>query len=220
MNRQQAGLASIEAPTMVHTNGAPPVLAIIEHASAAECRMRSVNFFEVGAELEFSIAIHGAPTVALRGTVVSRRQNGSRHEYIVTLRTTIEQAEAIAKATQLARERAASHLPDVQTGNRLTRTNLRIPVDFALRYTQPGAEPRSARATNLSIGGILMNTDDLLPIGTSIQMDLPIEDFFVTVLGRIVAHQAMSPNYNVAFYEVRKEAHDSIMRFIDEHLIT
>jgi hypothetical protein len=62
-----------------------------------------------------------------------------------------------------------------------------------------------------------MNTSAELPVGASIEMKIPLGDERVTVAGRIVAHQEMSPNYNVAFYEMSGEARESIGRFIAYH---
>jgi len=202
---------------MVSAEGKAPVMAIIEHASHDECRMRSVNLFEIGERLEFSLSVHGAPAVTLSGAVLGRKQNGPRYAYVVTMRTTPAQAEAITKAADVARDRVVPHGPDMPTGNGLTRASVRIPVDFEVRYTQLGSTARIARATNISTGGILMNTADELPVGAAIELDIPLGSEHVAAHGRIVAHQQLSPNYNVAFYRITNEARDNIARFIETH---
>ncbi len=216
MSDPETTLASLEAPSMIRVDGSAPVMAIIEHVSAHECRLRAVSVFEIGQRLDFTVSVHGAPTIALSGKVVTRKENGARHAYVLALATTLVQNEAIAKANDAARHRA-KHAPDVRTENGLTRAALRIAVDFDLFYTLSGATARSARATNISIGGVLMNTTAELPVGASIEMKFPLGDERVAVTGRIVAHQEMSPNYNVAFYEMSDEARESIRRFIEYH---
>jgi hypothetical protein len=59
-----------------------------------------------------------------------------------------------------------------------------------------------------------MNTDDEIPVGASIDLEIPLGGQHVSVRGRIVAHQAMSPNYNVAFFEVTNEARENLARFV------
>ena len=201
---------------MVRADGGAPVMAIIEHVSAHECRLRSAIVFQIGARLDFTVSVHGAPTVALSGNVLSRKENGARHAYVLTVSATPEQMEAIAKANDAARARTA-HTPDILTGNGLTRAALRIPVDFDVRYTQPGTATATARATNISTGGVLMNTTAQLPVGASIEMQFLLGGERVAVRGRIVAHQEMSPNYNVAFYEISDEAREAIARFVEQN---
>jgi hypothetical protein len=213
-----SALASLEAPTMVRAADKPPVMAIVEHASHNECRLRSVTAFEINERLEFALSVHGTPRIGLTGTIVSRKQNGARWAYLLALRTTPEQAEAIAMATEKAHERAAQPTPDVAAPSGLARTAVRIPVDFQVRYTQSDSTARVARATNISIGGVLMNTADELPVGASIEMRIPLGPDVVSANGRIVAHQQQSPNYNVAFYDITDDARDTIARYIESHI--
>ncbi|HTV91176.1 MAG TPA: PilZ domain-containing protein [Verrucomicrobiae bacterium] len=210
-------LASLEAPTMVRAGNSPPAMAIVEHASHSECRMRSVSMFDINERLEFALSVHGAPRVALTGTIVSRKQNGARWAYLLALRTTPAQAEAIAAATEKARERSAEHTPAQDAPSGLVRAAVRIPVTFDVHYTLLGSTGRIARATNISVGGVLMNTRDELAVGASIEMQIPLDSDRVSAKGRIVAHQLQSPNYNVAFYDITDEARDTITRFIESH---
>ncbi len=214
---QAAALTSLESPTMVSAGGNAPVMAMIEHVSQSECRMRSVNVFEIGERLEFSFSVHGAAPIPLAGTVTNRRKNGPRYAYVLSMRTTPPQAEGIARATEIVRERVPGHAPDVPTGNGLTRASVRIPVNFEVRYTRAGSPAAIARATNISTGGLLMNTSDELPVGASLEMQIPLGADLLAVHGRIVAHQRQILSYNIAFYEISNEARDTIARFIEIH---
>jgi len=203
---------------MVNTGGgAPSVMAIIEHLNASECRMRSVHGFTIGAQLEFNVSVHGAGTIPLRGRVVACRQNGPRYAYVLGLENAADKSEAIAKANEAAQARASAHAADIASEEGLTRGAVRIPVNFELRYSRHGSDARSAHAINISTGGVHMNTDDEIPVGTAIELQLPLGAQRVDVRGRIVAHQAFSPNYNVAFYEISNEARENLARFIGKH---
>jgi len=202
---------------MVSTGGNAPVMAIIEYASQSECRMRSMNVFNVGDRLEFPLAVHGAPAIALSGTVVNRKQIGPRYAYVLALLVAPVQAEAIVKATQAAHGRSPGHAPDVHTGNGLTRTSVRVPIDVEVQYSQRGLPARVARSTNISTGGLLMQTSDELLVGASLELQIPLATERVSVHGRIVAHQHMTPNYNVAFYHMTDEAREIIARFVETH---
>lgn len=200
---------------MVAAGGESPVMAIIEDLSAAECRMRSVNVFAIGAHILFELAIHGTPTQVLQGTIAAIKQQGPRFSYVVSMHGTPAQAEAIRHAVELARSRAAGQAVDVKTDNGLTRASVRMPVDLELHYAQAGHMPRTARTLNISTGGLHMNADDDIAVGTALELDIALGAERVKVHGRVVAHQAPSPNYNVAFYEMTAEARERLARFID-----
>ncbi len=193
--------------------GTASVMAIIEHLNASECRMRSVHDFPSGAELDFSLSVHGSATVPLHGKVVASKQNGPRYSYVVALQHTDDQTEAIAKANEAARARATAQA-DVKSIDGLTRAGVRVPVDFVVRYARLGSTKRDAQAVNISTGGVHMNTDDEIPVGAAIDLDIPLESQTIRVRGRVVAHQEMSPNYNVAFFEITNEARENLARFI------
>jgi hypothetical protein len=208
-------LTSLETPTMLRVNGQSPVMFMIEQLSATECRMRSVNELPAGASVEFTVTAHGLSPLVLSGNVRSHTQNGLRHVYGIALATTPAQSAAITQINDVLRARSAA-APDVPTNNGLTRASIRIAVDFELQYSVGSNPPRTARATNISIGGILMNTPDTLAVGTSLELDVPLDnDQRLPFNGRIVAHQEASPNYNIAFFDVKSEARERLARFIE-----
>jgi hypothetical protein len=188
--QETTALPSLEVPTMVSAGGGSPVMAIIEALNASECKMRSVNAFAIGARVEFALTIHGRPSIALEGTIASIKQNGPRFLYVVSLRPTQLQRDAILRAVESAASRAATR--DVKTDNGLTRASVRIPVDIELRYTLAGG-----------------------PVGAALELDIPLGAERVKVHGRVVAHQATTPNYNIAFYEITSETRERLAHFID-----
>lgn len=207
--------ASLEAPTMVTAAGSSPVMAIIEHLDAARCRMRSVNPFEIGVRVAFSAVIHGAAPIPLQGTIASRSQAGPRFIYTVEIDGDSSVIAAIERAVEIARTRSVHPAPDVATNNGLTRASVRVPVDFPLRFTTTDGNAHDARATNISAGGILMNASEQLSVGASLELHFLLGDVPVSVHGRIVAHQDATPNYNIAFYDVRELVKETLARFIN-----
>ena len=213
----RSAMESLEAPTMVKVGGASPVMAIVEHLSSGECRMRSINAFEAGERIQFTVALHGSQPIACYGVVASRTRNVPRYNYVISLETMPDEASAIARAIDKARAHTAKPLPDPHTGNGLTRASVRIPVDFEIGYTHAGSTRRFARATNISVGGVLMNGTDDLGVGASIELEIPLGGDRVKLHGRVVAHQPMTPHYNVAFHDVPPDVRDRIARFVEAH---
>jgi hypothetical protein len=209
--------ASLEAPTMVTALGGAPVMAIIEQITTMQCEMRSVNRFDVGAQVEFNLVLHGTAPIVVRGTVSSRAQNGPRFRYEIALNATLAESAAIERAVLIARSRSSGRATEVSTGNGLTRSSIRIPVNFALQYTPEGGGTFSARATNISTGGILLNAREKLAVGTSLELKFLLNETPVSVTGRIVAHQEATPNYNIAFFDVRESVKETLARYINDH---
>jgi hypothetical protein len=198
---------------MLHVAGAPSVMVIVEHLKSSECRMRAITPFEIGTRVECAVTVYGAPTVPIQGTIATREQRGPRYIYTVSVQSAPGQIEAIATLNATAQARARSG--DVQTASALTRSSVRVPVNFELRYSLSGGMPRPARATNISTGGILMNCSDALKVGTALDLEIPLDAERIKISGRIVAHQASSPNYNIAFFEVKEETREKIARFVE-----
>ena len=204
---------------MVSTGGDGSVMAIIEQITAAECRMRSVTARAVGEIVEFAFAVPGAPQTHLRGKIVSFTQVGPRYVYKISLDTSAAQAEAISASLEVAKARAERQSHDTPTGNGLTRSSVRVPVDCALSYSKAGeVASGNARATNLSMGGILMNCADDLDVGGSYELRFSLEGVRIAVHGRVVAHQERSPNYNIAFHDIGEETRSAITHFVESRV--
>jgi hypothetical protein len=198
---------------MVSCDGRAPVMAIVEQLTSAQCRLRSVNAFDIGASVAFAVVIHGADSVHLSGRVTAQRQSGPRFTYDVVLENA--PAAEIARAVEVARARRGAASADAQSGSALTRASIRVPVDFEVQYLAEKSGLRTARATNLSTGGMLMNSTDDLAVGTSLEVRFMLGTTPVSVNGRIVAHQAATPNYNIAFYDIRPLVKETLARFVN-----
>ena len=104
-----------------------------------------------------------------------------------------------------------SPLFDTQTTD--VRASVRVRVNFQLHYRTADAGTRTARATNISAGGLLMTCDDVLMVGGPIEVLLD----GVAVHARIVAHRPAPSggyNYHLAFYGVGTKEHDQIAKFM------
>ncbi|HEV7180197.1 MAG TPA: PilZ domain-containing protein, partial [Candidatus Baltobacteraceae bacterium] len=209
---------SLECPTMIRVAGAAPAMAIVEHLTPAECRMRSVAVFRPGDSAEFDFVVKGAPRITVRGRIASCQQSGPRRVYFLAL-AAIDRADAdaIIVAVGMVRRNAAMRAtPDLPTDNGLTRASVRVAADFEVHYRIGDDPERTARAENISTGGILMTTGDALPVGSSLELrfTLPGAANDLTVNARIVAHQQTSPNYNLAFHSVAEPVREAIARFV------
>lgn len=210
-----AKTASLECPTMISANGSSAVMGIIEDLSPKACRFRSINEFVIGDRVKFDFTLRGANKLQLSGHVLTATQNGARRSYTIALDAA--DADAIVIALDSAQRFAAARpTNDVQTGNGLTRSSARIPIDTELQYTIAGKPPHLARATNVSTGGILLNSKDGIAVGESleIRLRLPGADHDITVNARVVAHQQESPNYNMAFFNVDPKVREELAAFV------
>ena len=74
----------------------------------------------------------------------------------------------------------------------------------------------AGKATNISTGGMLMNTGESLAVGSTLELRFTLGAVPVGVHGRIVAHQAHSPNYNIAFFDTSIVVKETLARFVSE----
>jgi hypothetical protein len=203
-------------------------MAIIEQLTGSGCQMRSVNIFDIDSTVEFAIVIHGVSPIAAIGTVKTRSQNGARFIYHVVLDTTPEISAAIERAVDVARARAFSRdaASSVTPAARmhaaspppsgLTRLSVRVIVDFEVGFSVNGSGSFMGRATNISAGGMLMTTAQEMPVGAGLDLRFILGDEPMSVKGRIVAHPEKTNNYNIAFFEMRDSAKQTLARFIKE----
>jgi hypothetical protein len=168
--------ASLEFVTMVSARGIAPANAVVEHLTASECRFRTVVFFDHGDVVEFEFGI--APSVLVRGSVVSRTAKGPRFEYRMRLdRMSAKEIDLLAFAVHENHRRAAvarsnqrtvANLPT--TCERLTRSSVRVLAQFDIRYRTAKEDFKAAKAGDLSTGGLLMTCADALVDGMPIEL--------------------------------------------------
>jgi hypothetical protein len=204
---------------MVSANGAAPVMGIIESLDPRACRLRSINPFNVGDMLAFDFVTRGARKLPLMGKVLACTQNDARRVYTVVLHDADEDS-VIASLDAASRHAAEHQVREIPTGNGLTRASARIPVDIPVQYSLAGGVPRDARATNVSAGGMLMNSTDEIAVGSTLELrfHLPGGAYDIAVHARVVAHQQKSPNYNMAFFGIPPEIKEQLESFVSRTL--
>jgi hypothetical protein len=175
--RQPAAPASLELATVVRARGHGAANAIVEHASAHECRLRSVVMFDTGAVLEFDLELPGHAAVSVRGRVASTSRSGPRFVYRVafesmTPRETDDLARSLAHSHRTrSRLRDAAALERIPvTTDGLTRKHLRFEATFPIQYRTPKEDYKAAKAANVSPGGMLMTCGDALVEGMLLEL--------------------------------------------------
>jgi hypothetical protein len=196
---------SLEIPTMIKVNAASaPVMGIIEEVTNTQVRLRSMSAFVEGDKLEFDLTLRGAPKTHLTGRITSAAQSGTRKVYVLSLKDLPqEQQRSIGAAAAAAKEHSRGNHDGEQTGG-LTRSSVRVPVQMDVRFTFGGGVEQVGRATDISIGGILLNFHTNIPVGSAVELSfrLPGGDRDHHAQARVVAHQQQSPNYNMAFHTI------------------
>lgn len=214
--------ASLESPTMISAAGGDPTMGIIEELTLRACRLRSLADFALGTPVSFDVTLRGAPKVPLTGRVTSIAENGIRRSYTIAFDDLDgRQGDRVAMALDMAQRFASSHHFESHTGTALTRSSPRIPLEIDVTYVWERSGARSARTTNLSSGGVLMNAPDTdVPVGASLELrfTLPGSPDETRLHARVVAHQMQSPNYNIAFYEVSDDVRERLERFVAARL--
>jgi hypothetical protein len=164
-----ARIASLEVPTLLFARGISPVKAVVEHITAAGCSLRTVVLLDRGSSVEFDFAIPDQPTVHVRGRVAMRVGKGPRFVYHLAL-DAMRPAESDALAyvtaklhTRQARarrmERVIGKLP---TTDGLVRAAVRVASEFPISYRTAKEPHRSAKAGDVSTGGLSMTCSHAL----------------------------------------------------------
>lgn len=165
---------SLEFATTVSARGIAPANAVIELLNTAECRFRTVVFFDHGDGVEFDLAIQGVGA-KVRGSVISRVANGPRFVYRVRLdRMSAKEIDQLAHVVmEIQRKLAKAHhqaIAKIPTTERLTRENVRVLSRFSIVYRTPRSDYRPAKAGNVSAGGLLMMCGEALVQGEPVEV--------------------------------------------------
>ncbi len=208
---------SLEIPTMIKVNAASaPVMGIIEEVTSTQVRLRSMSTFAEGDKLEFDLTLRGSPKQHLSGRIASAGQSGTRKVYVLSLKDLPqEQQHALGTAAMAAKAHVQANQDGQPTGG-LTRSSVRVPVDMEVRFKLDGGAEQIGRATDISTGGILLNFQTNIPVGTAVDLAfrLPGGDRDYNATARVVAHQQQSPNYNMAFYSIDESVRAAIFAFV------
>ena len=218
---------SLECATMAKASGMPPAMAIVERLTSTQCRFRTTVIFQPGTRVALDLNVAGIAKVSVEGQVLSFETHDARNVHTLRLvELTEDEKTAIARATAEISRRQAIPGPDQLAANGLTRSSVRVPTNFTLRYAIDGEDFKPGVATNISIGGVFMVCVDHIVVGSSLELrfTLPADAHGgasqeITTKARIVAHPADSTganNYNIAFYGLAATQRDAIARYVDD----
>jgi CheY-like chemotaxis protein len=97
------------------------------------------------------------------------------------------------------------------------RREVRLPVQFELEARAgPGVQAAVALALNLSVSGVLLETDFDLKLGDDIDLRFHLVELDVTIVGcgRVVRH-AGRRRYGIEFYGLEGEGHELVRRYVE-----
>ena len=170
---------SLEMPVVMSVRRLPaPVYGTLMEITAHSARLRSLVLMERGTELEFDVNIGGAP-ITIVGRVEARRNAaaGARFEYQLSFEAMPEsQIDQLARAVrELERRAAASRsvqksLDALPTTDRERRGSYRALSAFPMLYRREGDQWAEAKIGDISATGIRMTGEELIAIGTMLEM--------------------------------------------------
>ena len=104
------------------------------------------------------------------------------------------------------------------------RSSARVEADFPIMYQNADAEFEAAKALNVSLGGLLMASDDVLPVGGEITIRFKVPARLTTVSSRdvrlharVVDHRSAEKagyQYHLAFFDVNPAMHQLLSAVI------
>jgi hypothetical protein len=172
-----ASSVSVEFPTTVSARGIAPANAVVEHLTAAECRFRTVVYFDPGDVIEFAFGFSQESKVAVRGKVVTRTSKGPRFIYQMRLEgmpgpdlDRLARTLAECYRRQALTRRHEAMVRNLPTTERLTRSDVRVLARFPMIYRTPKENPRDATAGDVSAGGMLMFCKEALVEGEPVEL--------------------------------------------------
>lgn len=213
---------SLELPVMLHVDGKPAIMGIIEALTPQRCRLRSLKAFDSGTTISFAIRGNHHEELALRGRVESVTSKPPRvhHELgldplDVAQRRTL--SEIVESLEQRAHDKALAEL----SHSPLLRTGSRVPVEFELAYSVESGPYGVARAENLSIGGMRMVADVDLGLGSTIDVTFHLPGSHepeLNAASRVVAHRPAGDGrtvHHLAFFNLDPAVRERIARFVE-----
>jgi hypothetical protein len=177
----------------VHMKFNPDFTATLVDISETGCRIRAAITVDIGTDISFDWNRHNKPPLRLSGRVMTRRrtQGMMLYDYGVAfqgIKPEIKDA-IIAETLELQRREAMRNAPTessvakqvaAQLGTK--RAAYRAMVEFEVWYTIPGRfGKRPGTASDLSLGGMRLDTTEKLPEGTLIDFVFTLPNQYLKV---------------------------------------
>ncbi len=175
---------SLEMPVVMTVRRLPaPVYATLMDINAVGARVRSLVLMERGTEVEFDLSLAGSEPITVSGRVEGRRNaaSGARFEYRLSFETMPEDQihELVYAVRELERRAATSRtiqrqLEALPTTDSERRGSYRALSAFAARFRREGDLWNESKIADISATGVRMTCEDLLAIGTLVDMRLTL----------------------------------------------
>jgi hypothetical protein len=172
-----ATVSSLEHAATIEAHGLTPVNAIIEHLTVSEARLRTVVSLDNGDTVSFDFSVAGHPTIYVRGYVLARTASGTRFVYRIRLErlSKMESDELVRAVAETYRRQARSRLQDrvmqtITTTDTLVRSNVRVPAQFPIFFRTARASAITAKAQDVSRGGLSITCSQGLLQGETIEL--------------------------------------------------
>jgi hypothetical protein len=144
----RTAVCSLEMPVVMSVRRLPaPVYGTLIDINAQSARVRSLVLMERGAEVEFDLAISGNAPITLNGRVVRD----------------LEQRNAASRSIQ-------NSIAQLPTTDRTKRGSYRALTAFPAYFRREGATWGEGKVGDISASGIRMNCEELIAIGTMIDL--------------------------------------------------
>jgi len=171
---------SMEMPVVMSVRRLPaPVYGTLMEVNAQSARVRSLVLMERGAEVEFDLALGGNAPITVNGRVEARRNavSGARFEYHVSFASMAEaEIDALVRVIRDLEQRSAASrsiqrsLDALPTTDRQKRGSYRALSAFPAQFRREGNQWSEGKVSDISATGIRMSCEELVAIGTMLDM--------------------------------------------------
>jgi c-di-GMP-binding flagellar brake protein YcgR len=191
--RRNSFRQAVMTTVTMHMKFNPDFTATLVDISESGCRVRAAIMLDIGTDIFFDWARHNKPPLRLTGRVMTRRrtQGMMLYDYGIAFQgIKAELKDAIISETlELQRREAMRNQPTessmaktvaAQLGTK--RAAYRAMVEFEIWYTVPGRfGKRPGTASDLSLGGMRLDTTEKLPEGTLIDFVFTLPNQYLKV---------------------------------------
>jgi hypothetical protein len=180
----RAAAVSLEMPVVMSVRRLPaPVYGTLMDINAHSARVRSLVLMERGTEVEFELSLGNSAPIAVNGRVEGRRNaaSGARFEYQLSFEAMAEvQIDALVRAVREIERRAATSrsiqksLDELPTTDKDRRGSYRALTAFSANFRREGDPWSDAKIGDISATGVRMNCEELVAIGTLLDLRLTL----------------------------------------------
>lgn len=182
---------SLEMPVVMSVRRLPaPVYGTLMDINAHGARVRSLVLMERGTEVEFDLSLGSGAPISIAARVEGRRNaaSGARFEYHLSFDVMAEaHIDTLVRAVREIERRAAASrsiqksIDDLPTTDRDRRGSYRALTAFSALIRREGDQWSEAKIADISATGVRMNCEELLAIGTLLDVRLTLPSSLLSV---------------------------------------